>query len=156
MQNNVFWGEVLHKIIQTVDHCCGTSSEMMPGAVTPLTNSVFASAVDLACMVSKKIDWYSQRVNVRISNHTKIEIIFSKCCINGIFTIFLFPVFEVISRLFNPAGVFFTQDVSVQFCGNQSYKYPRKFLLSSFGHLFINLMVHSIRGLDCPVIFGLF
>ena len=108
MQNNVFWGEVLHKIIQTVHHCCGTFSEMMPGAVTPLTNSVFASAVDLACMVSKKIDCYSQRINMRISNHTKIEIIFSKCCINGIVTIFLFPVFEDISRLFiKSSWVFF-------------------------------------------------
>ena len=107
MQNNVFWGEVLHKIIQTVHHCCGTFSEMMPGAVTPLTNSVFASAVDLACMVSKKIDCYSQRINMRISNHTKIEIIFSKSCIIGIFTIFLFPVFEDISRLFIKSSCFF-------------------------------------------------
>nr|XP_022308655.1 uncharacterized protein LOC111114583 [Crassostrea virginica]XP_022308656.1 uncharacterized protein LOC111114583 [Crassostrea virginica]XP_022308657.1 uncharacterized protein LOC111114583 [Crassostrea virginica] len=67
----------------------GNISEMMPGAVTPLTNSVFASAVDLACMV-----------------------------------------------------------VSVQFCGNQSYKYPRKYLLSSFGHLFINLMPNESGSLN--------
>ena len=45
---------------------------------------------------------------MRISSYTKIEIIFSKCCINGIFTSFLFPVFEDISKLFNPAGFFYT------------------------------------------------